>query len=154
MSMLKKPAILAARVSVLLALTLAAGCVEKPSVAASGVKLYAVDFAGAAAKCTAPADVKLTPGHETEVAMSVSNEGGWCAFKVDQSDAKLGGPKPFAASLVTVRAAHGKVYIHTVGEDTRVDYTPDARYAGPDAFTVEMLPGDLSIHTNVTVGPA
>ena len=154
MSILKKPAIAAARVSALLALAVVAGCVEKPAAAVPGVKLYAVDFAGGAAKCTAPADVQLTPGRETEVAMSVSNEGGWCAFKVDQSDAKLGGPKPFAASLVTVRAAHGKVYIHTVGNDTRVDYTPDARYAGPDGFTIEMLPGELSIHTNVTVGPA
>ncbi len=154
MSMPRKPALVAARVSVLFALAFVAGCVEKPSTAASGVKLYAFDLAGAARRCAAPADVKLAPGQETQVAMSVSNEGGWCAFKVDQSDAKLGGPKPFAASLVTVRAAHGKVYIHTVGNDTRVDYTPDARYAGPDGFTIEMLPGELSIHTNVTVGPA
>jgi len=150
MSIFQQPAF----VSALLALGLAAGCVDKtPLVAGSGVKLYAFDLAGAARQCTAPADVPLTPGRENVVTMAVSNEGGWCAFKVDQADARLGGPKPFAAALVTVRAAHGKVYVHTVGNDTRIDYSPDAQYAGPDGFTVEMLPGNLSIHTNVTVNP-
>lgn len=151
MSMFKQPALVPA----ILAIGIAAGCVNKAPVAAGpGVKLYAFDLAGAARQCTAPADVPLTPGHENLVTMAVSNEGGWCAFKVDQTDAKLGGgPKPFAAALVTVRAAHGKVYVHTVGNDTRIDYSPDARYAGPDGFTVELLPGNLSIHTDVTVSP-
>ena len=152
--MLRQPVLTAARTSALLAVIFLAGCNQnKAASAGAGAKLYAFDFAGAAQKCTAPADLQLTPGHETTVAMTVSNEGGWCAFKTDQADAKQGDAKPFDAALVTVRPVHGKVYVHTVGNDTRVDYTPDARYAGPDGFTLEMLPGNLSVHTNVTVAP-
>ena len=41
--------------------------------------------------------------------------------------------------------------IHTVGNDTRIDYTPAARYAGADAFTVRLLPGDAMIRVTATV---
>ncbi len=147
MSMLNTPLLTAARLSVLLALA-TAGCVEKPPApAASNVKLYAFDFAGGARQCTAPADVALTPGRETPVAITLGNDGGWCAFKVGQSG------RPFTAGLLATRPAHGKVYVHTVGNDTRVDYTPDARYAGSDAFSVQLLPGDLAIRVAVTVNP-
>ena len=43
------------------------------------------------------------------------------------------------------RPQHGKVLIHTVGNDTRIDYTPAARYAGADAFSVRLMPGDAMI---------
>ena len=43
--------------------------------------------------------------------------------------------------------------IHTVGNDTRIDYTPAARYAGADAFAVRLIPGDATIRVTVTVTP-
>ncbi len=43
--------------------------------------------------------------------------------------------------------------IHTVGNDTRIDYTPSPRYAGADAFSVRLLPGDATIRVNATVTP-
>jgi hypothetical protein len=38
-----------------------------------------------------------------------------------------------------------------VGDETRIDYTPDRRFAGSDAFTVKLIPGDATIKVAVTV---
>lgn len=78
--------------------------------------------------------------------MTVGNDGGWCAFTVAQP-----GPQPFAAGLLTEEPAHGRVYIHPVGDNTRIDYTPDAGYVGPDAFIVTLLPGRAVIRATVSV---
>ena len=48
---------------------------------------------------------------------------------------------------------HGKVLIHSVGDDTRIDYTPDPRFSGNDAFTVKLIPGDATIRAGVAVAP-
>jgi hypothetical protein len=78
--------------------------------------------------------------------MTVGNDGGWCAISVHQP-----GPEPFAAGLLTRSATHGKVYLHAVGDNTRIDYTPDPGYAGPDTFLVTLLPDRSEVQANVTV---
>ena len=78
--------------------------------------------------------------------MTVGNDSGWCAISVHQP-----GPAPFAAGLLTTPATHGRVYIHPVGYDTRIDYTPDPGYAGPDRFLVTLLPDHSEVQANVTV---
>src|SRR5690348_9256412 len=92
------------------------GC-EKPP-AASTTRVYAADMAGAAKTCVVP---KVSPaaGQDTPVQMKLGNDGGWCAIPVRD------GSRPYAAGLLTAPPAHGKVLIHTVGDDTRIDYTPD-----------------------------
>lgn len=114
--------------------------------AAPGTRLFASDMAGAAKACTVP---KVTPaaGQQTPVTMQVGNDGGWCGITVSN------GGKPFSAGLLTTEAAHGKVLIHTVGDNTRIDYTPDARFRGADAFVVRLIPGDAAISASVTVAP-
>ena len=63
-------------------------------------------------------------------------------------------PKPFEAGLLTVRPRHGTVLIHEVGDDTRIDYTPDRGFAGSDTFAVKLIPGNAAIQIAVTVtGP-
>ena len=79
--------------------------------------------------------------------MSVGNDGGWCALTLSTSG------RPYAAGLLTARPAHGRVYIHTVGSTTRIDYTPAAQYAGADSFTVKMEPGDAVARVAVSVSP-
>ena len=44
-----------------------------------------------------------------------------------------------------------QVYIHSVGDTTRIDYTPAKGYAGPDKFTVRLLPGNAVVRATVTV---
>ena len=106
---------------------------------------YAVDQTGAAKSCTA-SKPDPAPGKETQAKLEVKNDGGWCAIAVAQP-----GPMPYKAGLVESRPQHGKVYVHTVGDDTRIDYTPAPDYAGPDRFTVRLLPGGALLKVDATV---
>ncbi|MBN8871539.1 MAG: hypothetical protein J0H67_01775 [Rhodospirillales bacterium] len=115
--------------------------------AASGARVFAADVTGAAKSCTA-ATPALKDGQVTETTMKVGNDGGWCGISVEK------GGKPFNAGLLTGRPTHGKVFIHTVGDVTRVDYTPDRGFVGTDTFIVKLLPGSAGFRTAVTVtGP-
>jgi len=128
---------------------LLAGCSHNPEAGAAGSKLrvYATDLSGAAKSCDVP---KVNPlaGGGTEAPMKMMNDGGWCAIRVHQD-----GPKPFDAGLLTTRPNHGDVVIHEVGDDTRIDYTPDRGFAGTDSFVVKLVPGDATIRVGVTVAP-
>jgi hypothetical protein len=109
-------------------------------------RVYAADMTGAAKVCTAP---PLTPAarQTTDAAIKLGNDGGWCAITVNN------GGRPFDAGLLVTGPQHGKVLIHTVGNDTRIDYTPTARFAGADAFSVRLLPGEATVRVAATVTP-
>ena len=94
--------------------------------------------------------MKPAEGKTVTVAMTVGNDGGWCAIPVTRPGGAAG-RQPYAAGLLVAGPAHGKVYIHTVGDVTRIDYTPAAGFAGSDAFTVSLLPGEARIAARVTV---
>jgi Bacterial Ig domain len=113
--------------------------------AGSRLRMFAADLAGAAKVCEVP---KVAPvdGQTTEAAITVGNEGGWCGLSVHQS-----GPKPYQAGLLQGRPAHGTVLIHAVGDETRIDYTPDRGFVGSDSFTVKLIPGNAMIHVAATV---
>ncbi|MBV8576997.1 MAG: hypothetical protein JOZ58_18410 [Acetobacteraceae bacterium] len=141
------------RISGLLLLVVAAfaeSCAPKPP-PRPPARQYAVDQTGAAKSCTVP---KVTPedGKETPVPVTVVNDGGWCAISVGLPPAPNDVyPTPYKAGLLTSRPAHGKVYIHTVGDATRIDYTPAPGYAGPDSFAVTLIPGDAVLRVAATV---
>ena len=113
--------------------------------AGSKLRVYAADMTGSAKSCEVP---KITPaaGQTTEAAVKLVNDGGWCGVPVYQE-----GPKPFDTGLLTSRPAHGTVLIHEVGDETRIDYTPDKGFAGTDSFSVKLIPGDATIHETETV---
>jgi hypothetical protein len=137
--------------SVWLALALAGlmlqGCAEirQPGAAASGPRLYAADVSGGARSCSV-SKLTLADGKPADAAMTVGNDGGWCAITVTRA-----GGKPYDAGLLSQMPQHGKVLIHQVGDSTRIDYTPDANFSGSDAFSVTLIPGDPVIRTSVTV---
>lgn len=122
------------------------GCEHKPAPVVQHAPLYAADLAGAAKQCTAPAPA-LAPGKEVATTMQVGNDGGWCGISV-----ALDG-KPYSAGLLTTLPQHGKVFIHPVSDDTRIDYTPDRMFRGNDSFVVKLLPGEPVMRVNVTVTP-
>ena len=124
---------------------LLAGCARP--VAGSKLRTYAADLAGGAMICKVPS-VNPAAGATSDVAMNLANDGGWCGIRVHQP-----GPKPFGAGLLMVRPDHGAVTIHQVGDDTRVDYTPERGFAGGDAFAVKLLPGDAVLDVKVAVSP-
>jgi hypothetical protein len=119
-------------------------CAERPP-AAPGPRVFQADLVGAAKSCDVP-KVSPTAGQETQVAIKMGNDGGWCAITVENAG------KPFDAGLLVTEPAHGKVYIHTVGDQTRIDYTPDPHFTGSDAFAVRLLPGAAVLRASVTVG--
>lgn len=131
------------------ALTLAlfaAGC-QDGKILAPATRIYAADLAGKAKACTVPA-VQLADAKPAAADMTIGNDGGWCGISLTQ-----GSRRPYAAGLVQTRANHGQVYIHTVGDETRVDYTPDANFAGKDTFAIRLLPGNAILNVAVTVAP-
>ena len=125
------------------AMLLLAGCqAQRP---ASTAARYSVDFRGGAKSCSAPKELNAASGRTTEAALAVVNDGGWCAMTLDN------GGKPYDAGLLTVPPAHGKVYIHKVGDDTRIDYTPDSGFVGDDQFTLKLVPTDAVLAVKATV---
>ncbi len=119
-------------------------CAPKPS--GPTPRVFAADMTGAAHECTAP-PVTPAPGQTIDPAIKLRNDGGWCAITVNNNG------KPFEAGLLLVDPQHGKVLIHTVGNDTRIDYTPDAHYTGTDGFSVRLIPGNATIRVAATVAP-
>ena len=113
--------------------------------AGSRQRVYAADLTGSAKSCETP---KIAPadGQTSDAAVKVTNDGGWCGLTVHQS-----GPKPFDAGLLTARPEHGTVLIHAVGDETRIDYTPDKGFAGNDSFSVKLLPGNSTVRETVAV---
>jgi len=61
------------------------------------------------------------------------------------------GGRPFSAGLLQTRAQHGRVHVHTVGDNTRIDYTPDTGFTGADSFAVKLVPGNATLTVNVTI---
>jgi hypothetical protein len=114
--------------------------------AAPGARLYANDLAGGAKTCTVPQPATIAAGQQIDTTMTVDNDGGWCGITVAQP-----GPKPFAYGTVVGRPQNGRVHIHTVGDNTRVDYIPNAAFGGTDNFTVKLVPGNAQMRVAVTV---
>jgi hypothetical protein len=124
----------------LAAALLVQGCAQKGTW--DGV--YTVDKTGRAKACvSSPA---LPPDGTTVLAtMNTNNDGGWCGIVANRQG------KAYDSYLLEVHPAHGRVYAHHVGQDTRIDYTPDPGYVGPDRFSVRLIPGNAVVESNVTV---
>jgi hypothetical protein len=124
------------------------GCAEKPPPppAQPHARLFVSDMQGGAKTCVVP-KLKLDAGKEFSASMQVANDGGWCGITVGQDG------KPYDAGLLTQAAEHGAVYIHPVGDDTRIDYTPELGFSGNDSFVVTLLPGSPVLRVTVAVAP-
>ncbi|WP_158742402.1 hypothetical protein [Acidisphaera sp. L21] len=102
---------------------------------------YSTDLSGKATTCTVPA-VALADGKDTATTMTTSGNG-WCGIPVRQND------QPYGAGLLVQAPRNGSVYVHLVGDDTRVDYIARPGTTGPDAFAVKFIPGDAMMHVAV-----
>ncbi len=124
---------------------LLAGCQDAPPRAASGNIIYHADMAGGAKVCTATKISSPAAGKEVDAVMTVGNDGGWCGVVVDNNG------RAFSAGLVLTRPKHGRPYVHSVGDTTRIDYFPNAGFTGSDSFSVRLLPGAAVVKISVTV---
>ncbi len=131
--------------ALLLTSTLLQACGPNAAPAGSRLRIFAADMTGAAQSCEAR-EIAPAPGQTIEAAMKLSNDGGWCGLLAHQD-----GPKPFEAGLLELRPGHGTVLIHEVGDNTRLDYTPDRGFSGTDSFAVKLIPGDAKVNISVVV---
>ena len=106
--------------------------------------IYAIDAAGGAKICVAPS-VTLPDGQAGRVQMQVSNEGGWCGETLSHNGLA------YASYLLVTSPVHGRVFAHHVGNNTRIDYTPDPGYVGTDSFAVRLIPGNAVFEAAVSV---
>jgi len=103
------------------------------------------DLIGQSQNCGDPKIVSVTDATTLTLTLSFVNDGGWCALRLQH------GAGPFDAGLLPVLPQHGVVFIHKVQHFTRIDYTPNAAYVGPDSFIVKFLPGYLPVDVTVDV---
>jgi hypothetical protein len=105
----------------------------------------------AASSCTV-APFHAAEGHETEVLMTVGNDGGYCAATLTAASGK-----PFDAPLIpsVAEPQHGTARVVPYNGKTSVEYTPDAGYTGHDHFAVRLIvrgvPGYTTLNMSITV---
>jgi hypothetical protein len=106
--------------------------------------IFTIDRAGGAKTCVAPS--ASPPNAMALVAqIQVSNEGGWCGVALNHGGA------PYDSYLMVTRPAHGRVFAHRVGTNTRIDYTPDTGFIGTDSYAIRLIPGNAVVEGKVTV---
>ncbi len=134
-------------IAMLAAAAALAGCATKPAPNEQG----AVDLQneGIAKTCT-PSTVD--PASATPATIAMTNDG-WCGLFAAEKDGQ-----PFKLGLVTRRPAHGRLYIQPVNQRTRIEYTANSGYVGPDSFTVTLVSRtastpDTALPVDVTVAP-
>ena len=124
------------RVSATLAPTLVtacflmAGCAHKPPpepVAAVAPDPYG--YLPRSAVCT------VSPVSGNRVTMSTRSDDGLCPVAVATPDGTA-----YASFLLETPPTHGKAFIHNYNNQTLIDYTATTAYAGPDSFTVSLVP--------------
>ncbi len=123
-----------AAASVLLTGLLIAGCANRPPPApAAAIAPDPFGYQKRSAVCTVS---PVAPGAAGgSVTMAVRSDDGLCAVAVSQPDGTA-----YASFLLQDLPEHGKAFIHNYNNQTLVDYTATTAYAGPDGFTVSLVP--------------
>jgi hypothetical protein len=134
------PALSAAWIGLAAVTVLLQGCAQRGW---NGV--FAVDLAGGARTCVAPAASSPVDGTAVAAQVQMSSEGGWCGVTLNRGGA------PLDSYLIVTRPAHGHVFAHRVGSNTRIDYTPDVGFQGTDSFAVRMIPGNAVLQVSAVV---
>ena len=115
----------------LIAIAAAAIALQGCATQAPPAQVVGEDVDGIAKTCTAsPVDLSKSP--TANATITLTNDG-WCAVRAVETDGK-----PFQLALVRARPEHGRVLIQPVSGRTRIEYTADNRYVGPDRFTIVL----------------
>jgi len=102
---------------------------------------------GIAKTCT-PSPIDFAAGTTAAATITMTNDG-WCAVRTKDKSGQ-----PFKFGLVKSRPAHGRILIQKIGGETRIEYTAENRYVGPDRFSVALasnLPNTPDSTVQVTV---
>ncbi len=115
----------------LIAIAIAAVALQGCATQAPPAQIVGEDVDGIAKTCT-PSPVDFGKGTTASATIALTNDG-WCAVRAVEADGKA-----FQLALVRARPEHGRVLIQPVNGRTRIEYTADNRYVGPDRFTVVL----------------
>ena len=123
-----------AAASFLLTGLLIAGCANKPPPApAVAIAPDPFGYQKRSAVCTVGPETASPAGRG--VTMAVRSDDGLCAVAVSQPDGTA-----YASFLLQDLPEHGKAFIHNYNNQTLIDYTATTAYAGPDGFSVSLVP--------------
>ncbi len=123
-----------AAASILLTGLLIAGCAHRPPPApAAAIAPDPFGYLKRSAVCTVSPVTTAPAGRN--VTMAVRSDDGLCALAVSQPDGTA-----YASFLLQDLPEHGKAFIHNYNNQTLIDYTATTAYAGPDGFSVSLVP--------------
>ncbi|MCQ8242393.1 hypothetical protein [Rhizosaccharibacter radicis] len=127
-------------------------CAPRPvPVAAAPVAPDPFGYIRKSAVCT-PGPVVATANGGHVATMAVRSDDGECQLPVTLAsfDPPVVGKKKrdeapapdvaFASFLMQTAPLHGKAFIYNYNNRTLITYTPTTAYAGPDSFTVSLIP--------------
>ena len=121
--------------AICLTITGLAGCAHGPVRPAEQVAPDPFAYLKRSALCSAGKLAPIPQGRA--VTIRTRSDGGLCTVTVDQPE---GGA--YASFVLSTLPMHGNSFIYNYDKRTRVTYTADTAYAGPDAFAVSLIPGD------------
>lgn len=120
--------------TLLITCALVAGCATRPAPApAVAIAPDPFGYQPRSAVCTVSPVVTGPQGRS--VSLSVRSDDGRCAIAVSQQDGTA-----YASFLMQTTPSHGKAFIYNYNNQTLIDYTASTAYAGPDNFTVSLIP--------------
>lgn len=130
-----------------------AGCTQAPKPAAPEARRLPPHAGPPPAQFCQVAPFTVADGGSAGVAMTVSNEGGFCAATLTTSAGK-----PFDAPLVTTMPQNGTPAVWRYDGKTSVEYVPNAGFTGSDSFVTKLKiagkPGYTTLTISITVQAA
>ncbi len=134
----------------LVGVAILAGCAEGPKPQAVAPRVMPPHVGPPLASVCHVAPFTVTDGGSASVAITMANDGGYCAARLTNAAGQ-----PFDAPLLPAQARHGQAAVWKYDGKTSVEYAPNAGFAGTDSFVVHLKmagkPGYTTLRVSVTV---
>ena len=124
---------------------LLAGCVHPPLPQPAPVAPNPFGYLKRSAVCTV-GPIRVVPSQGRAVDIKTRSDDGLCGIAIAQPEGEA-----YASFLLATLPVHGNSFIYNYNKQTYVTYTANTAYAGPDAFTVSLVPGGGKPRTSIAV---
>jgi hypothetical protein len=131
---------------------LLAGCAKPPAPVAEAPAALPPHLGPPPAANCVVAPFHVADGGTADIAISLSNDGGFCAAALTDSAGA-----PYDAPLVPEKPLHGEDSVVQYNGKTSVEYAANAGFVGKDRFVVKLIvkgqPGYTTLNVSVDVHP-
>lgn len=124
---------------------LLAGCAQRPQPALAPVAPNPFGYLKHSAVCTT-GPVRMQGAQDRAVEMKTRSDDGLCGIAISQPEGDA-----YASFVLATLPVHGNSFIYNYNKQTYVTYTANTAYAGPDAFTVSLIPGGGKPRTSLAM---